>query len=269
MKIISRFLQWIVDMQLVIAVGGGLYFLTGFTLLLGDFQFSLMRFMLISGGTWITYGTYRGIFNLTAKPVPTAIVYLSYVITLIVFVPLFEVLFLLHLALLSFFYEPASFVKAKLFSLRKVPLLKLIILSYIWASLSSFYPAIVLDVNLLSRNVSNLFWIQFCFILAITIPFDIRDFYLDIKDKLITMPRIFGSKNTKIVATVFLGLFTILIVNWKDSFYEILVLVVISLLLIWRSHSRRSNLYYGFWLDSLLILYFAIVLVHYNYARLA
>ncbi len=264
MNFIKKFLQWIVDRQLVIAVGGGLYFLTGYTLLLGDFQFCLARFLLISGGTWITYGTYRGIFNLTFKPVLTSIVYASYLIPLLVFVPWFEVLFLLHLALLSFFYKPASFVKTKLFSLRRVPLFKLIILSYIWASLSSFYPALVLDISVFSRKVSNLFWIQFSFILAITIPFDIRDFYLDIKDKLITMPRIFGFKNSKMIASFFLLIFTILIVSWDENFFIIFIVSAISFLLIWRSDRNRSLFYYSLWLDGLLILYFAIVFFHYS-----
>lgn len=264
MNFIRKFLQWIVSSQLLISIGGGLYYLTGYMLLLSQFAFPWPRFIVIIGGTWLTYSTYRGILNLGRRTIVTVLLYSIFCLFLVFFIPFLEVLFLLHLAVLSFLYEPTSFVKINFFSLRKVPLLKLIILSYIWASISSYYPAINLDLSLFNRAVSNLFWIQFTFILSITIPFDIRDFYLDLKENLITMPRVFGFRASRFVSLTFLAIFTILVVNWNDNIYEILILSGLAAIIIWRSARRRTELYYGLWLDGLLILYFIIIYIHYH-----
>jgi len=264
MKLFKKFLQWIVSSQLLISIGAGLYYLTGCLLLQAQFTFPLSRFLVILGGTWLTYATFRGILNIHNRKTLTIALYLVYAMFLIYYIPFLEIIFLLHLAILSFLYEPSSF-NIKIFSLRKVPLLKLIILSYIWASLSSFYPAITLDVNIFQRSVSNLFWIQFTFILSITIPFDIRDFYLDLKENLITMPRIFGFKVSKYIALTFLVINTILIVNWHDKHYENIIISFLAAILIWHSDRKRSNLYFGLWIDGLLVLNFIFVYIHYHH----
>lgn len=263
MKLFRKFLQWIVSSQLLISIGAGLYYLTGCMLLQAQFIFPLSRFLVILGGAWLTYATFRGILKIQKRKFLTIALYLTYAVFLIYYIPLLEIIFLLHLAILSFLYEPSSF-NMKIVSLRKVPMLKLIILSYIWASLSSFYPAITLDVSIFQRSVSNLFWIQFTFILSITIPFDIRDFYMDLKENLITMPRVFGFKISKSIALVFLAINTILIVNWNDNHYENIIISLLAAVLIWRADRKRSELYYGLWIDGLLVLYFLFVYVHYH-----
>ncbi|MFW5759671.1 MAG: hypothetical protein ACOCXH_01680 [Cyclobacteriaceae bacterium] len=265
MNLVRKFLHRVVQYQLMISIGGGVYYLTGYMLLLGQFVFPWQRFLIIVAGTWITYASHRGIINLRSKTLITSIIYLLYAVFSLSIISFYEVLFLLHLAIISFLYEPSCFVKINFFSLRKVPLIKLILLSYIWANISSIYPAINLEINLFDRTVSNLFWIQFCFILAITIPFDIRDFYLDVKENLITMPRVFGFKTTKRIALIFLGIYTIAIVNWIGNINEIIFLSLLAGVLIWRSDRRNSDLYFGLWLDGLLILYFLFILFHFHY----
>ena len=261
---VRKVFSFIVKTQLIISLGGGFYYLIGHTMLQEKFIFQPTRFLLILSGTWLTYATYRRILSIKKRLWITLVLYTTYLCLLFIYLPVLETAFLLHLALLSFFYDPVSFIPGRLFSLRKVPLLKLVILSYIWASIASFYPALFLNISIFNREVSTLFWIQFCFIMSITIPFDIRDFYLDLKDNLITVPRIFGFKNAKRIATFFLVVFAILLLDYKIEILSVGILVVLALWLIWRSDRRRSNIYYGFWLDGLIILYFLLVYIHFN-----
>ena len=61
------------------------------------------------------------------------------------------------------------------------------------------YPAILMEAPDMGRVV-HIFITQFIFILAITLPFDIRDYYRDLAHPLWTIPGLIGIDRTKKLA---------------------------------------------------------------------
>jgi hypothetical protein len=85
--------------------------------------------------------------------------------------------------------------KLNKFSIRNIPLIKIIIISICWMWSCSVVPSLL---------VSNLvFWEQsifvFFYVFAITLPFDIRDYYFDNKS-IITIPHTIGINATYILS---------------------------------------------------------------------
>ena len=90
-------------------------------------------------------------------------------------------------------------------------------------------------------------------VLAITIPFDIRDLGLD-KEDLATLPQVFGIKKSKIVGLVALLVFDLLYFVGEDfSIGETGIGIGISLLaafLILGSKADQNRYYSSFWVES-------------------
>lgn len=164
-------------------------------------------------------------------------------------------LLLIPAALLSLLYPFSIFnIKGHLTSLRKIPFLKLFIIAFVWA----FVTVIFVSANELYsiRTLLLLFFQRFFFVMAITIPFDIRDINFD-KEKIKTIPVVFGVKMAKKIALSFLVVFELLallqyVVN--DIELEVLIsLLLTSLLsgvLIFFSNDNRSEYYYSLYVEG-------------------
>ena len=170
----------------------------------------------------------------------------------------------LNSKLIVFFLSLISFLYP--FGLRAIPFLKIFLISFSWAlsttALIYFENNLFIDkdfyLDLLSR---------FCFVLSITIPFDIRDVKYDNKS-LQTIPMIFGISNSKKIALAFL--FSYLLI---ECYFSLFVKMNLNFLLasffcylysfyfVSKANDNRGNFYYSFWLEScsVLLLLFLII----------
>jgi hypothetical protein len=138
-------------------------------------------------------------------------------------------------------------------SLRDIPTLKIFIIAVVWAATGTFLPWLNTD-HYPNELPWLLFLIYFLFILAITLPFDIRDIYLDDADKK-TIPQRIGEGKTRFLSVVLLALhlflFSLVFDQWP-ALYTFFTAFAIFLIL--RSKSDTNDLYFSFVIDGLLIL---------------
>lgn len=104
--------------------------------------------------------------------------------------------------ILSVLYTIPVFGKAM--RLRDFSFVKIFIIAVVWAYVTGFVPMYEQDLPMMSILI-YFFEIIFFFI-AITIPFDIRDFYVDTTNKVGTIPTLLGRKTS-----IFLSLLLLLI----------------------------------------------------------
>jgi len=143
-------------------------------------------------------------------------------------------------------------------NLRDIPSLKIFLIGFVWAVISTFLPKVNLSVDFWPWL---LFAANFIFIIAITIPFDIRDLDLDEKEKK-TIPQIIGKKKAILLASFLLLINFFLLVfitqNWLiTSFFG----CIASILLVIGSIKKPQDLYYSLFVDGLLLLQPALLYV--------
>jgi len=118
---------------------------------------------------------------------------------------LVEIKVLLPLLLATVFYVIPF--KKKFSGLRNIPGLKLFLIAITWTGLTLYLPLFSADLNT-SQQVLISGAQRFLFIIAITIPFDIRDAQFDLPE-LHTLPQVIGINNSKIIALIALALIVI------------------------------------------------------------
>ena len=169
-------------------------------------------------------------------------------------------------ALISWLYV-APFTDRKFWKirLRELPMIKTFIVAVTWVIAT----VVVACQGMQSETVY--YWMiieRFTFILALTIPFDIRDAQFDSEAGITTFAGKYGVKSTKIIAIVLLliwlalhALFTY--VFWSltghfAGFVPATVVCILAILIILNLHENRSEYWYTLGLDSLLIVYFGV-----------
>ena len=118
------------------------------------------------------------------------------------------------------------------------------------------------DIDFL--NSFLLFIQRFVFVIAYTIPFEIRDLKYDSLN-LKTMPQVFGIKKTKKIALFLLSLFTLInlwlspiILNYLISD---LLIALIAGYLIWISRKNQTKYFASFWVESIPLIWLIIILL--------
>jgi hypothetical protein len=156
-------------------------------------------------------------------------------------------------------------IKNKSSGLRQIPGFKLFLIAISWAGITLYFPIQEADFA-----VSNqwLFFVQrFLFVLAITIPFDIRDSQFDLRE-LATLPQVLGVNKAKIVAIIavlaFLGI-DLFLLDISSSMFKIhLLIVLISMVLIGFSSPIRNRFYTTFWVEAIPIVWYVLMLLFTN-----
>jgi hypothetical protein len=143
-------------------------------------------------------------------------------------------------------------------NLRDVPGIKLFLIAFSWAGVTVLFPIIQNNVEI-SKNIMLLFFERFLFIVAITIPFDIRDIDYD-NPKLFTLPQVIGIKKSKLVGIISLTLFFLMELyrsfNSGNSILVIFIVSIISSIMIAYSSKDQSNYYSSFWMEGIPIIWF-------------
>ena len=164
---------------------------------------------------------------------------------------------LAHLAVLSLFYSwPVIPTRQGFIPLRNVPLLKLFLISYVWATVTVWLPLLAANWPVSDSKGWFLFLERFLFILPLTIIFDIRDVERDKITATLTLPRLVGVWPAKFVAFVFL-LGYLLLVFFTHQGANQLALILCGLFysgLIYLTHESRTEYFYAVAGDGILVL---------------
>lgn len=152
---------------------------------------------------------------------------------------------LVLLGFISFFYVVKIFGRI---NLRSIPTLKIFLIAIVWAATSNFLPPLNSAYSLGFSLLLHFFLIDFLFILAITIPFDVRDLTVDEKSKM-TLPQLIGVKKSLVLAVLLI--LTQALLFGKVS---IVLVSIIGAILILKTNKNSNDLYFSFWIDGLLIL---------------
>jgi hypothetical protein len=138
-------------------------------------------------------------------------------------------------------------------NLRDIPSLKIFLIGIVWAATSTFLPYL----NEPAETVGIpwlLFLADFIFILALTIPFDIRDIILDESNKN-TIPQLLGEKKALWIAVIMLLANYALLTLIADSFLAFtLICLILSIIFVRASTKDAPDIYFSFFIDGLLIL---------------
>lgn len=176
-----------------------------------------------------------------------------------------QILFLLHLGILSLLYIFPVRLGSFEFYLRKLPLIKIFVLTYVWASVTVFLPAS--DVGRLKDFQTFLVFVErFLFILALAIPFDIRDFEKDKRENVITIPGVLGIQNAKVVSILLLisyGLFSLSIHGLDYVSISRVCSGLFAIFLISKIKDQLEDVFYMFLIDGVMIFHFIVLLLAY------
>lgn len=89
-------------------------------------------------------------------------------------------------------------------NLRSIPYLKLPIITFVWLLSGSIFLLIHIDENLDVSRIAGLLVMQFCFIIAITIPFDVFGL---IEDDITTIPGKIGIRRALLISKSLLAVY--------------------------------------------------------------
>ena len=164
--------------------------------------------------------------------------------------------------ILTFLYVKPSIFKSDLKALRAVPVFKILNISFCWAGVTVLFP-LVQEFGVPDKLVWVEFFERFLFVIALTIPFDIRDVKID-SESMQTIPQIIGVKGAKWLAILFLCLILLLdysfFVSWHFQKVKTMVLFLFLMVLILKSNPERSRYFTSFWVESVPIIWLILIL---------
>lgn len=156
-------------------------------------------------------------------------------------------------------------------SLRDIPYVKIFIIGLVWSLIIVGLPMLdtqsilKIDIKLILALTQN-----FLFIIAITLPFDVRDIKFDEITNLKTIPRLIGVKKSILLSeTLLIGAITLLYFTLPKTthFYGLLVGHLITMLLISFTTQKRKELFFSGLIEgTVLLLYFSSILTDYLFS---
>lgn len=165
---------------------------------------------------------------------------------------------------------PALYMKGKWIKLREIPGIKIFLVGIVWGMTTAWIPAAADNSFPPWTSPEIMIWMIACslMIVAITIPFDIRDLYYD-GQRLKTLPAIFGLRNVKIIGIglmfasvagmVVIDRFSTLVTMHHTIVYS--TWSAITCVVIAYSHPERHEYYYSFLVDGLMIVLWAMLFI--------
>lgn len=174
------------------------------------------------------------------------------------------------LAILTLFYSiPVSHKMKNIFRLREIPYLKVFLIAFIWSSSTVLIPVIQINFAFSKVHVIEMFLERFFFILAITIPFDIRDIEDDKEAGLKTIPMLLNEGKSLYISYISLLIFFLIsIFHYQSPNYDFIILALsisaFTTFLFLKVKKIRNLTYYHYGvLDGTMLLQGLLVLVFY------
>lgn len=175
----------------------------------------------------------------------------------------FKILFYLSpLLILSIAYFLPSI------KLRKSPWFKLLTLVIVWTLVTAVVP-ILLDSSAVFTTHHLLHTaVRFTFMLAICIPFDVRDLLVDAADNVSTIPHLMGETKTRWFANTCMFIYILLIILEFISgmfnlniFAALIISALINAVIVFWSNSKRSEYFYVAGIDGTMILQGVLLMI--------
>ncbi len=154
----------------------------------------------------------------------------------------------------------------KTISLRSVKGLKLFLIAFVWALSVVLLPLLQADFFIPKREITLLITKQFLLFVAITIPFDVRDFIEDEASNLKTLPIMYGVKKAYVFAIILLLVNILLVLCFNNSltdsrFFASVFTPILAVFVILKSGLRKNPYYYFLCLDGILIVQYLFLVV--------
>ena len=135
------------------------------------------------------------------------------------------------------------------YSLRKIPYLKIFLIAGSWAALSVFWWQ---QINQFSIT---LFCIRFITLIAITLPFDIRDLDEDKTNDLKTIPMLFNHSTNKTIIFSLLAIsFFLCLITPNITIFEYYLIFIAALTLLLYTPSK-TDIYFYLLVDGIFIIH--------------
>jgi 4-hydroxybenzoate polyprenyltransferase len=172
-------------------------------------------------------------------------------------------IFLCLLALLTFFYSvPILTFK----NLRNVSSSKVFVVAFVWAGATVILPILSAD-HAMTTAVLLTFFQRFLIIIALIIPFEIRDFKFD-ANTLRTLPQVLGVYRAKWVGVMLL-LTCLFIEGFKNEFAlnyfsSLLLMCALIIVGIICSNVDQTKYYASFWIEVIPIVWFGLLFLFSN-----
>lgn len=147
----------------------------------------------------------------------------------------------------------------KRISLREVPMMKVLVVTGVWSLATTILP-LWLSESTVNDGTGAMVMERWTFLMAITIPFDLRDMHVDHPSSR-TIPQLIGASGARIISTFFI--LAMLAVNlyrlsagWISvlTFIAISIVALITLVLIKKAKPDTNSLLFAGWLDGTMVI---------------
>lgn len=255
-----------------IHIGFSVYALTYYTLFLFDIPYDEAVLYFTFYGTIVTYNFIK--YGSSAKQyffVATKYLKFIQILSFVCFVLATYYAFQLQLktfmlavglSLLSSLYIIPFLPKQR--NLRTLPGFKISIVALCWTGVTVLLPIINADMPLAETKVILLSLQRFVLVLILMIPFEISDLSYDAA-ALGTLPQRLGIPRTKLLAYVWIVLFVLLEYfiekSFSGTFFMAVGIGILLSLSIWQSRIKKSKYFTSFWVESIPIVWFLLVLL--------
>lgn len=161
---------------------------------------------------------------------------------------------------ISFLYISPLFKNGK--RLRDYNYIKVFLIAFTWGYLS-IAPFLFIGDYENTLFILLIIFIEKClYILAVTLPFDIRDLRIDEMNDVLTIPKRIGLKHTyKIIyGLLVLGLLLMIIISLSNNInsyaysFSSLMIYLLTFILIEKSRGKQNDVYFSGWIDGMIIL---------------
>jgi 4-hydroxybenzoate polyprenyltransferase len=180
-----------------------------------------------------------------------------------------EILYLLvPLAILTFLYSIAIFKKNEVrFRLQEIPGLKIFMIAFVWSATTVLIPVLQSENNINPLQVLLVFIERFTFIVAIAIPFDIRDSKADQLSGFRTLPIVLGENSARLICNIALVISLIIAIlhyrlnqqTYIIPFYSLSI--ALTYYFINNKKLRNKPLYYHGILDGSIIIHGLLIFI--------
>lgn len=173
-----------------------------------------------------------------------------------------SLLILAPFAFMTLFYVvPLMKINNVEVSFRNFPFIKIISIAISWAGVTVLFPLYEAGVSF-TLEIYIAFFQRFLFLIALIIPFDIRDVYIDSKF-LSTLPQLLGIKRSKIIGYLMLVLFISLdfFKNESDTIFKLITVSIVTAIFLMQSSPKRTRYYTSFWVETIPIFWYVLVLI--------
>ena len=175
-------------------------------------------------------------------------------------------LFMIPLTLIALSYAaPIIRRKTELIRIREIGLWKIFLIGIVWTGMTVILPAVHhFGLGQLTEPKSWMLGVErFIFIIAITLPFDVRDLVNDAKKGVATIPSTIGWFRSVLLAETLLLLFLFL-VWWRGGFDSALFVgyllsTLATMIGVSFAHPKRNDMYCSFWIEGTMMLQFGII----------